>query len=132
MAPSAPTEASLRRPQEETGACGSMPGILGFNVNACKNRIVFLRGLDSDCITWIESMHCRHWSVNKVLIRITLIKESSLALNPAPGSSVSVRQGDLEFNFSVRYSWCRFSLTLALIHDHTIQARKHTIYRTPI
>lgn len=34
MAPSAPTEASLRRPQEETGACGSMPGILGFNVNA--------------------------------------------------------------------------------------------------
>jgi len=53
MAPSAPTEASLRRPQEETGACGSIPGVLGFNVNA------------------------------------------------SPGSSVTVRHSDLEFNFAV-------------------------------
>lgn len=39
MAPSAPTEASLRRPQEETGACGSMPGILGFNVSASTHHL---------------------------------------------------------------------------------------------
>ena len=34
--PSAPSEASLRRPQEETGASGSQPGVLGFNLNASK------------------------------------------------------------------------------------------------
>ena len=45
LAPSAPTEASLRRPQEETGesgACGSVPGVLGFNVNASKTLAVGL------------------------------------------------------------------------------------------
>jgi len=36
--PSAPSEASLRRPQEETGASGSQPGVLGFNLNATTLR----------------------------------------------------------------------------------------------
>jgi len=49
LAPSAPTEASLRRPQEETGesgACGSVPGVLGFNVNATPGSVVTVRHSD--------------------------------------------------------------------------------------